>query len=180
MGKLLLCFFSFALFFVKPAFSQDITGRWAIGYRYNYVNADDDDFRKVGAANGLNLTYGINKNLAVELETDYFGFKSKSYTRLRVTSFHTNLQLRKSFKNFVPYLVGGIGFQYYRYSELGAGDRKDKIISYSYKTGGGLEYFINKNLAANTEVAYVYGNTGGNATLDVYAWRFGAGLKYYF
>lgn len=175
-----LSILALSLILVKPVLSQDIAGRWAIGYRYNYVNADDDDFRKAGGANGLNLTYGLNENLAVELEADYFGLKSKVHTRLGVTSLFANLQLRKSFKNFVPYVVGGLGVQYYKYSELGPGDRKDHSASHSYKTGLGLEYFFNKNLSIHTEAAYVYGNTGGDATLDVYAWRFGTGLKYYF
>jgi len=168
------------LILVRPALSQDIGGRWAIGYRYNYIFIDDDDFNKVNGSNGLNLTYGINENLAAELEADYFSVKSQAETRLGVTSLHANLQLRKSFKNLVPYLVGGLGIQYYKYGELGPGDRKDNSFSLSYKTGGGLEYFFNKNLSINTEAAYVYGNTGGSATLDVYAWRFGTGLKYYF
>lgn len=182
MRKIFIVFLMLALFqiLVKPAFSQDITGRWAIGYRYNYVNPDDEDFRKVSGSNGLNLTYGLNENLAIELEADYFSLKSKANTRLGVTSFHANLQLRKNFNNFVPYLVGGLGVQCYKFDELGLGDSRDKDVSFSYKTGGGLEYFFNKNLSIHTEAAYVYGNTGGSATLDVYAWRFGTGLKYYF
>ncbi len=182
MRRIFTVFFSLAmvLILIKPAFSQDITGKWAIGYRYNYVYLDDDDFSKEGNCNGVNLTYGLNEYFTVELETDYFSVESKSGTKLGVTSSHANLQLRKSFKNFVPYLVGGLGFQYFKYSELGDGDRKDNNISYSYKTGGGLEYFFNKNLSMHTEAAYVYGNTGGGATLDVYGWRLGTGLKYYF
>lgn len=182
MSRVSVIFSTFALFLilVKPVFSQDITGRWAVGYRYSYVNADDDDFRKAASANGINLTYGLNENLAIELEADHFDLKSKAHTRLGVTEFHTNLQLRKSFNNFVPYLIGGVGLQYYNYSELGLGDRRDDNVSISYKTGIGLEYFINKNLALNTEGAYVYGDTGSGATLDVYSWRVSAGLKYYF
>lgn len=172
--------FAAVLFLLNPAWSEEIKGRWAVGSRYRYFDADDADFRGNGNAANLNLTYGLTDNLALECEGGYYRLKSKAGTRLGVYSFHTNLQLRANTKKIVPYLTGGIGFQHYRYRDIGEGDRRDKRFSYSYKTGAGAEYFINKNWAVNIEADYIYGNTGGKATLDVYGWQYGGGVKYYF
>lgn len=165
---------------VRPIFSQDIENRWGLGYRYGYVDADDANYKTHGNAHNLNLTYIFNENFATELESGYFRLKSKNGSALGVFSFYANLQLRTAIKSFYPYIVGGIGGQYYDYDKLKGNDRKDKTVSFSYKTGLGVEYFFDKNWALNFECVYVYGNTGGNATLDVYGWHYCAGMKYYF
>lgn len=178
--KVLIIFLAAVLFSLKPAWCEEIKGRWGVGSRYRYVVSDDDDFKRNGNSANLNLTYGVTDNLAVEGEAGYFTLKSKAGTRVGVFSFHTNLQLRANLKKFTPYILGGLGFQHYNFSKLGDGDRSDNNYSYSYRTGVGAEYFINKNWALNLEADYIYGNTGGNATLDVYSWQYGGGVKFYF
>lgn len=168
------------LFIPGMANGQGIKNRWGAGYRYGFVNAEDDDFNIHGDAHYLNVTYGLTDNIAIECEGGYFRLESKADTKLDVYSFHTDIQLRANTKKLVPYLIGGIGFQVYDYRNIGQDDRKDKEISVSYESGVGVEYFFTGNWALNLEVMYVYGNTGGDATLDVYSWQFGYGLKYYF
>ncbi len=169
-----------SVFLISAAWCQDIKGRWGLGYRYGFVDSDDADYKTNGNSHNLNLTYGLTDNLALECESGYYKLQSKAGTDLGVYSFHAGLQLRKEIKNLVPYLTGGLGFQHYGYSELGDGDRKDNNYSYSYRTGAGAEYFFTDNFALNAEVVYIYGNTGGNATLDAYGWQYGGGIKYYF
>jgi len=165
---------------LRPLFAQETENRWALGYRYGYVDVDDADFKSHGNSHNLNLTYILSDYLAFEFEGGYFKVKSKAGTKVEVFSLHGNFQLRTNISGFIPYLVGGLGTQYYDYGTLGSGDRKDKKYSFSYKAGTGIEYFLDDNWAVNLEVAYIYGNTGGNATLDVYSWRYGGGIKYYF
>lgn len=165
---------------LRAALCQDIKNRWGIGYRYGYIASDDDDYKANGNSHNLNLTYGLTDNIALECESGYFRLKSKAGTRVGVYSFHTGLQLRANMNKLAPYIIGGAGFQHYTYDNLGAGDRSDKEYSYSYETGGGAEYFLNKNWALNLEAVYIYGNTGGKATLDVYGWQYGGGIKFYF
>ncbi|HDZ76889.1 MAG TPA: porin family protein [Candidatus Omnitrophica bacterium] len=181
MRMIALCMVVLAFFiFATSSFAEDITGRWALGSRYNYVVVDDADFKNNGNSYGLNFTYGISKHFALELEGDFFKVESKDNTKLVTYTLHSNMQLRKDVGVFTPYLVGGLGIQYFDYGILKVDDRKDKDVSFSYKLGGGIEYFCDQNWALNIEGAYVYGNTGGSATLDVYGWRYGGGVKYYF
>lgn len=182
MKKYLLYFFVLASFsiLVKPVFPQDITNRWGTGFRYSYVLPDDDDFKTHGNAYNLNLSYGLNGFLALELESGYFRLKTVDGSILGVSSFLVNLQLRKQIKEWSPYLVGGVGFQNYHYDKLRLGDGKDKNFGNAYKAGFGLDYFLNKNWALNIESVYIYGNTGGRATLDTYGFHYSAGVKYYY
>lgn len=166
---------------INPAAAEDIKGKMGIGYRYRYVAPDDDNFKANGNCHNINLTYGLTDNIALEGEAGHFRLKSTAASEVGVYSLHGGIQLRaNAIKNLVPYLTGGAGFQVYDYNNVSGGDRKDKTISFSYKTGGGIEYFFNKNVAFNLEAVYIYGNTGGDASLDVYGWQYGGGVKYYF
>lgn len=178
--KFAVCVFVMLLLVCGSAWCEDIKGRWGVGYRYGFVNPDDDDFKSHGNAHYLNLTYGLTENIAVEAEGGYFRLKSKAGSEIGVYSLHADIQLRANLKRLAPYILGGIGFQGYKYDNIGSGDRKDKNISFSYEAGVGTEYFLSKNWALNLEAVYIYGNTGGNATLDVYSWQYGGGIKYYF
>ena len=180
------------IIFSSKAFSEDnsthhvdIAKRWAVGYRYGYVDADDADFRtSTGNRNrgcqNLLVSYGINNNLTIEFEGSFFKLISMDSSELNTYSILANLQLRKKVGDFYPYLVGGVGGQFFDYKDLGGTDAKDKDASIAYKFGGGLEYFLNNNWSLNAEGAYIYGNTGGSATLDTYSWHYKTGIKYYF
>jgi opacity protein-like surface antigen len=170
----------FSVILSKSGLCQEITERYGLGYRYSYFKADDADYKSHGNVHDLIVSYGISEYLAVELEGGYFELKSKSGSEIGVLSGYTNLQVRAPIKEFVPYIVGGIGMQFYDYKKLLVDDRKDKDSSFSYKLGGGFEYFLTQDWAFNSEASYVYGNTGGEATLDVYGWRYSAGFKYFF
>lgn len=163
------------------AYAQDTKGKFGLGYNYRYVAPDDDDFKTGGNNHSLDLTYGLTNNIALEAEIGHFMLKSKAGSKLGVYSFYPGVQLRMNpIKQFVPYLTAALGFQGYDYEKISGGDMKDKNFSLSYKTGGGVEYFLNKHLSLGLEVDYVYGNTGGEASLDVYGWQYGGGIKYYF
>ncbi len=170
-----------SLTLINPAKAEDIKGKWGVGYRYRYVAPDDDNFKAHGNCHNVNLTYGLTDNIAIEGEFGHFRLKSNAASEVGTYSLHAGIQLRaNAIKNFVPYLVGGPGLQIYDYNNVSGGDMKDETFSFSYKTGGGIEYFLNKNLAFNLEAVYIYGNTGGKASLDVYGWQYGGGVKYYF
>ncbi|UCD14868.1 MAG: porin family protein [Candidatus Omnitrophota bacterium] len=162
------------------AFCQDKKNKWALGYRYSYVDADDADFKTHGNAHDLIVGYELTDNFAVEAEAGHFRLKSKSGTGLDVVTAHASLQLRLPSGKFVPYLSGGAGWMFYDYGTLYADDEKDNRNSFSYKAGAGMDFLLTEKLAFGGEVSYVYGNTGGGATLDVYHWRYGVGFKYYF
>jgi len=176
--------FSF-IFFNSAAFTLEIwdlgmSDRYAIGFRYYYADVDDEDYKRDGNVYNANLSYSLNSNIAFELETGHLKLKSKFGTELEVFSTLFNMQLRAPIENWAPYLVGGIGGQFYDYGELKGTDKKDKAMDFSYKVGAGVEYAFDKNWSMNIEYAYVYGNTGGSASLDTYGWQYGAGIKYYF
>lgn len=159
---------------------KDSGNKWGVGYRYRYVHPDDEDLKNQGGhSNNLNLTYRAFRNLALELEGGHFELESNSGTTIDVISLHAAVQLIANFSKIKPYLVSGIGFQYYdREKTVGNTDAKES--SFSYKAGPGIEYFLNKNCAINLEGVYIYGNTGVRDSLDVYGWQFGGGMKFYF
>ena len=175
-----------AVFFVGllvvpgTVFCKSEDAKWSVGYRYGYVNIDDADFKTDGNSHDLTVGYELTDNLAVEAQSGHYRLKTHSGTGLDVVSALLNLQLRYPLKKFVPYLVGGLGWQFYKYGNLYVDDKKDNRSSFSYKGGAGLDYFLRDDLSLGGEISYLYGNTGGGATLDVYHWRYCVGVKYHF
>ncbi len=164
---------------------KDMERRRAFGYRYGFINVDDADIKKQGTGGNRNchsytLTYDLSEKLALEWEWSSFRLISKVLTRVKAYSIGANLLYKLDTGNITPYITTGLGIQHYRYSNIGTDDRKGHSFSHLIKSGGGLDYFLNKGLALNGEISYVYGNTGGDATLDVYQWRYSGGLKCFF
>ncbi len=162
--------------------NKDSMNRWGIGYRYRYVHPDDEDFKKGngGNNNNLNVTYWVDRDLALELEVGHFQLKTDVGSKIDITSAHLAIQLIKDFDKIKPYFVAGIGFQHYKRNYVAESLNTGRDNSVSFKLGPGVEYYFDKNWAINLEAVYVYGDTGAKTTLDVYGWQFGGGIKYYF
>ena len=159
---------------------QDSGNKWGVGYRYRYVYPDDEDLKdRGGNSNNLNLSYRAFRNVALELEGGHFELESNRGITIDVISLHAAVQLIANFGNIKPYVVAGIGFQDYKREGI-VGNATAKDGSFSYKSGPGVEYFLNNHWAMNLEAVYVYGDTGNNVSLDVYGWQFGGGVKFYF
>ena len=176
---LLILFIS--IVFCKPGFCQDIKNRWALGLDISYIFPQDIEYKDTFSYPGrINLSFGINNNLAIELEVGTYSLKSKWDSKTRIYTFLTNLELRTKPGKIVPYALFGIGAAFFSYDDLHPTERKDKSASYAYKGGVGIEYFLTENWAVNLEAVHFYANTGGKATLDVYSYQYSTGLKYYF
>ncbi len=178
----LLIVFSISCGFGFCQDGQDIKDRWSVGADFAYVRPEDAEYKESPNLLGrASVGCGISNNIAVELEAGSFRLKSKHDSKTTVYTLLTNLELRaKNFGKFVPYLLGGIGWAFFSYDDLHPTEKKDKTSSYAWKTGVGLEYFLNNNWALNFEGAHFYANTGGKTHLDVYGRHYSLGVKYYF
>lgn len=164
----------------NPGFCQDIKNRWAVGLGASYVQPEDAEYEEEPTYLGkATLGYGINNNLALELEADTFRLKSNTGSKVRVNSVLINLELRTKLGRFFPYALLGAGWSFFSFKDLTPQEKKDKSNSYVYKVGGGIEYFLNKNWALNYEAVHFYTDTG-KTNLEVYNWQHSMGIKYYF
>ena len=169
-----------SLCLTQPAFSEDAAARWGMDYRYGFFDVEDADYKDEGNYHCLGVTYALCDNFSVELENGYVELESKSGTKLNVFSMLGTLQLKIPMGSITPYFIGGVGGMYFDFGTLREDDKKDKRCGFAYKAGGGVECALNDDWTITFEAAYLYGNTGGSATLDVYGWRYAGGIRYLF
>lgn len=166
--------------FIEPAFCQEIKNRWAVGLGASFVQPEDAEYEEKSTYIGkATLSYGVNNNLALELEGDTFELESETGSKVRVNTLFMNTELRIKCGKFYPYALFGAGWSFFSFRNLTPQEKKDKSNSYAYKFGGGLEYFLTKNWAINYEAAHFYTDTG-KTNLAVYNWQHSIGIKYYF
>lgn len=166
--------------FLGSALCQDIDGRWYAGAAATYVQPEDAEFKeKLTGLGRIFVGKGINNNLSAELEADSFRMKSKTGSKVRVSSVLASLELRKKFGVIYPYALAGLGWSFFSFDGMTPAETKDKSNSYAYKLGAGVEYFLNKDWALNYEAAHFYTDTGDTHS-DVWNWQHSIGIKYYF
>lgn len=173
------------LMFVVNAFAGD----WFISYQANSMNWEDDNIKEIPLLQAVEAGYSW-KNIELGLEGAYVKTTSDKGSKFTDTSLMATLKLKYPIKKFTPYAVIGIGETWFKDKEMAnLNPRKCSKPYYEnltndssivVKYGLGLQYSITKNIAIFTEGTYRYGNTGRGASLDVYGWSYGAGVKIYF
>lgn len=169
-----ICLFVFI--FCSTAFADEEKDNY-FEFKYAYYDIEDRDYRNDGDYFGLGFIQELNKNFRFEFESGYVKFKSKAGTQVSAFPFLLNTYSLLPLKIFSPYLVAGLGFMHFEYRDLGSGDRKDNNNGYCWNAGLGIERAIDKNLSFKIESSYLYGNTGGNSSLDIYGWRYALSLQ---
>lgn len=128
-----------------------------------------DDTYKV-SNNGtytLIYEYGVSKKVSVglaigfsEVEGNFIGFGEKFTEKLTNLSVLARANYHiGNFKNFDPYLGGGIGYYHFNYSNDRPGLVNSKVPgAFGYSAQLGLRYYFSSHWAAFGEAGYVGGS----------------------
>ena len=173
-----LVFFCIALMLTMAAgaaSAEDIAGKFGVTGRIGFLVPADSEATVYGAdiqnistgvgfVGGGGFLYGINRNFAAELDITYTGF-----TGDRVfSSFDFNIinialggQYRfKEMSKFTPYVGLGLNILF-----NGADNGYNVDTVPGIHLAGGVDYFLTKNLALNSELKFV---VAPNADITTY------------
>lgn len=157
--------------FASNVMAADIDGRLGISGKVGFAVPLQDDFitgttdSKTGLAAGGGLIYGLNKNLAAELDITHVPTIDLEISGAKVgegafTDFSLGLQYRFTpDQRLVPYLGAGVDFI--------TGDFKnqyDQKYDLDWTYGGhvkaGVDYFATKSIALNAELQGIFAAKG--------------------
>jgi outer membrane protein len=173
-GLVLFCM-ALALTMAGTAGAEDIAGKFGVTGRIGFLVPADSEANvfgadiqnistSVGFVGGGGFLYGINRNFAAELDITYTGF-----TGDRVfSSFDFNIinialggQYRfKEMSKFTPYVGLGLDILV-----NGANNGYNIDTVPGIHLAGGVDYFLTKNLALNSELKFV---VAPNADITTY------------
>ncbi|MEW5895886.1 MAG: porin family protein [Candidatus Omnitrophota bacterium] len=150
---------------------SDITNRFGVGYRFGWMDDDDDTSTivpDVDQKHSALLIYGLSPYTALQLEGSYatnWDFDTEFY------SLFADLQLRMPMEEMAAYIFGGVGLQNQDFDDI-----FDSEDSMAWRAGIGAEYFMTEQTAVNAEGIYNFDD--GDATFN--SWELRLGLSYYF
>lgn len=205
---------AFLFIFSQAAFAQE-AGKLGVGARISYLDISGDDDRGVNfehdeaALYGIDLTYFFCKHFSLEASLNYartdidvqetgeakFDFgETKQIPVLLTGRFHFPVN-----DKITPYIGAGVGYYFNDFdlsstalspAMLGPGSTADMDDSFGYHVNGGIEWFLNQNVALNCDLKYIWSSTDlelkvpGEAVekfdVDLNAFVAGIGIKYYF
>lgn len=203
---------AFLFIFSQAAFAQE-AGKLGVGLRASYMNISGDEDKNVdfdfdgSALYGIDLTYFFCNYFSLEASLNYaktdmdaqpkgeakFDFgEIKQVPVLLTGRFHFPVN-----DKITPYIGAGVGYNFNDFdlsstapSLLGAGTTTDIDNSFGYHVNGGIEWFLNQNVALNCDLKYIWSSTDlelkvpGEAVekfdVDLNAFVAGIGIKYYF
>lgn len=178
---------------------RDLSGRWGVGVHAAAAIPRDEDADS-GFTFGGSFVYGIADYVAIGVEAGYVEFRTKvlnvDFGDLQGVPVLAIAQWRLPFmtgtSEAAVYLVGGLGVIFWNFDEdeqaLGLGADIDSNTSFAAKLGGGLDWFINPNLALNFETSYMFSGDSvtlgapglsESAELKTDYWQVGGAIKYY-
>jgi outer membrane protein W len=191
--------------FAAPAYAYmgsegDINGRWGVGFTVAGSAPTDQD----GDGNvylGGNALYGVNENVALQLDLGYTEFSIGSfgidYGDLEGVPLIFSLQWRKPFSIGTSpaawYLLGGLGVVFWDFQNSDTVEQANIPTraedAFAVRLGGGFDLFITQNIAWNVEGHYTFSDarveltqqgTGQTEDVDTDFWQLGTGLRYFF
>ncbi|MFN7141383.1 MAG: outer membrane protein, partial [Limisphaerales bacterium] len=124
-------------------------------------------FNKINDFGSLTLGVDIGRDWGVELSGDFseYTIDASPYGEIGEYSMYTvvpHLRLRVPIKNgrWVPYVMGGLGFNYAEFNDRKTAGLNVPIqpsgFSPALSLGAGFEYFIARNFSINTDLRYIY------------------------
>lgn len=197
---LLACLVAAVFVTAGTAMAESIRGRAGITGRIgilgpadndvneNYVNPYHNNRTDIGFVGGGGLIYGIDDHFAAELEVTRTSFGSDSGD-FGVTNVSLGAQYRFALqqRRLVPYVGGGLDILVSDY-DPNDGIRRDVDTTVGGHVNGGVDYFIQKNLALTAEAKLVvapdtsitdrFGNHRGD--FDPSSFSTTAGIRFFF
>lgn len=180
------------------SYAEDLSGKVGVGVNISGIIPDDEEVENAVYVGG-NVNYGVNKYLAVGVESGYRKSEVKlngsNGGDLRGIPLLADVLVRvpTGESRFAPYGIVGIGAIFWDYKAANflknSGISIDIDTSFATKLGAGLDFFLTKHIALNIEGGYIWSRSdaklkysGGQSTerLKTDHWQIGGGLKYYF
>jgi len=211
--SMMLCIVTVVLLSSQFCFADFYRHRYGLGLRMSYLDALETtdknvnfDFHSDYVYEG-NLTYYLSYYFSLEfsvaksvIDLDATAIGSQKFDFGEVEQTPLLLTFRYHFLTggmASPYVGVGIGHYYNDFElsdigrqTLGATTLASLENGYGLHIAGGVEYFINTNMALNLDGKYVWNRTDLNVTLpgqtevkydlDLERFFFGIGIKYYF
>jgi outer membrane protein len=184
------------------AFADSIAGRFGVTGRVGFLVPSDSEATfppptanvetDMGFVGGGGFIYGINKNVAVELDVTHTGFDG-SIGGSRLGSFETNAvslgaqyRFNDPMAHLTPYAGAGLDILFNNFTFDG-GVKSDVDTVLGVHLAGGADYFLMKQLAFNSELKLVLapdadmsvnGRKFGNFDPSSFSMTFG--VRYFF
>ncbi|MCD6527929.1 MAG: OmpA family protein [Desulfuromonas sp.] len=163
LAAMLLCILP-TILMAAEANQTSQTGRFFINPMVGGLNMGSSSFDpelNYAIGGGFNHTANLSSEFRAAYAQERSGTDSEVVTAFAGILYHLMPEQR-----LVPYLAAGFG-------ALAIDEDNDHHVQLNY--GAGLKYFINEDLALNTEVRHMLANSGEPNNL-----MYGAGLVYYF
>lgn len=209
---LVLCMITLLLFFNNATFAQEMDKKWGIGARLSYYAPDDTTIEDVSFDPDSsvlfegNLTYFVNDLFSFEFGT--------GYTKPDVDAESSGISLEFGELEQIPILLtgrfhywlpntstnfyAGAGVGYYvndfdlssLFQTAIPGFNIDSDDSFGFHVNGGVEFFINDNVAFDVDLKYIWNEADFTSTMsgfppetdeiDLDAFSAGISIKYFF
>ena len=149
------------------AFADSIQGRVGVTGRIGFLipaDSDVDNFKvetDAGFVGGGGIIYGIDKNFAAEIDVTRTEFGSNLTDGTNVGDFGiTNVSLGAQYRftigqpKLVPYVGAGLDILISDFEDR-FGNSRDVDTTVGLHAGGGIDYFVMKQLALTAEAKFV-------------------------
>lgn len=153
-GLLVLCATWCLVLVAGAAWADSITGRVGVTGRIGFlVPADSSPWNTdVGFVGGGGFIYGINRDWAAELDITTTSFDGHAFNKVSFDTTNVALGAQYRFKEmskFTPYFGFGLDIL------MNGSDKYDVDTVLGAHVGGGVDYFLMKNLALTSEMKFV-------------------------
>lgn len=194
MRKMLLLFAG-ALLMAAPlageASAEELRGRIAVSGKIGITNPADSEMNSqygkmvvssdAGLTGGVGLMFGVDDNVAVEMEVSRSTFDTSDFGDADVTDVSIGAQYRfQGQRHVVPYVGAGLDVLI---NDL---DRKYTNTTVGAHVSGGLDCFVNRQVALNLELKGIESfkadvdGPNGSGKFDPSALSFTVGARFFF
>lgn len=141
--------------------AENLVGKFGLGFRVGpgftsqSVNSDFDVTANTGPVLSANALFGVAKWLVAGMNLEAQTHSSNIGSQFTVISFLPFVEFRPiKFGQLSPYATLGIGVNSNIASEDDRGFEYDPSSTFAARIGAGADYFLTKNVALNTELAW--------------------------
>lgn len=197
MKRTLFTFCMVALFALAAgtAMADSIKGRLGITGKVGFINPTDSEINgsnidtDIGIIGGGGFIYGVTDHIAAELDITHASFGSKQDVDFDTTNISLGVQYRfieLPISQLVPYAGGGLDILLNDAGGARGAVSADDVLG--VHLNGGIDYFLQRQLAANVELKAVLApdadinNASGNkiGEYDPMSFSMTFGLRYFF
>jgi len=170
---LFLVFMGSFLLMQNPSQAGEVMNPWHLSIYAGGVFPDDDKIEDNVTVGGR-ITYEFLENIEAGVDIswqeyeDKFGIKKLGdVTHIPVCAIvKYNIVLNPESRTIIPYLLGGIGFSYWRYDEALSSISADDDISFTAKIGAGVDISLGDKASLFLEGGYSWAEYDIRGTIN--------------